>query len=430
MKTVLGLLLIVVLLLGGGLGFWYWQEHKDAAVSFRTAVVERGDVWATISATGSVQPEEQVDVGAQVVGQIRSLGRDPKDNTRFVDFCSVVEKGTVLAQLDDTLYKARVAQSRANLKRANGEEELAKAKLLQTERDWERARRAGPQGAVSGLTLDLLQSNYDAAKAAQIVSSANVDQARETLAEAEANLGYTTIRSPVNGTIIQRKVNVGQTVVASLNAPSMFIIATDLTKMQVWAAVNEADVGSIYLGQPVRFVVDSWPNEVFNGKVFQIRLNASITQNVVIYTVVVVTDNSHGKLMPNQTANLQFDVSQRSNVLQVPNSALRWRPQMQIVAPDAREVYQKILKRKAATPLSRNSVSEEDRQTGYVWVQDGSQVRPIKVRVGITDGTVTEITDGDLEEGMEVITGETTQNGNDQSASPFTPQYGNKKQEK
>ncbi|HXG11287.1 MAG TPA: efflux RND transporter periplasmic adaptor subunit [Gemmataceae bacterium] len=428
MKAILGLLVAMAVLVGGGLGLWYWQERNHTGTAFRTAAVERGTVWATISATGTVMPEERIDVGAQVAGQIKAFGRDPRDSSRPIDFCSVVEEGTVLAQLDDTLFKARVAQARANLQKAEAEMEQAQARLLQAERDWERARRLGSQRAVSGLDFDTVQANYESAKALVAVAKANVAQAQAALQEAEINLGYTTIRSPVKGVIIERKVNVGQTVVANLNAPSLFIIATDLTRMQVWAAVNEADIGNIYPGQAVQFTVDSRPGETFTGVVYQIRLNATTTQNVVIYTVVVNTDNSHGKLLPNQTANLLFDVQRRENVLVVPNSALRWRPQLHLVVPEAREEYARLLRRKAAAAAGRSG-EDEAVGRGYLWVEEDGLVRPIPVRTGITDGTVTEIVAGDISEGTLVVTGEVGSGNNEQTVNPFTPQFNRNKQQ-
>src|SRR5207249_3200763 len=173
---------------------------------------------------------------------------------------------------------------------------------------------------------------YETSKSALAVGEASVAQARAALQQAEINLGYTTIRSPVKGVIVDRRVNVGQTVVASLNAPSLFLIAKDLTRMQIWASVNEADIGQIHAGQAVRFSVDAFPHQTFRGDVAQIRLNANMTQNVVTYTVVVNTDNTNGKLLPYMTANLNFELSQRNDVLLVSNSALRWRPQIQQVA--------------------------------------------------------------------------------------------------
>lgn len=428
MKAILCVLTVLAVCLGGGIGFWYWQGLNHQGTTFRTVPVERGNVWSAISATGTVMAEERIDVGAQVAGQIKSFGRDPRDPSRPIDFCSVVEEGTILAQLDDTVFRSRVAQMKANLHRAEAEVELAQARVLQTAGEWERAQRLGPQRVVSGADYDLARANHETAKASLAVSVASVELARASLQEAETNLSYTTIRSPVKGVIIDRRVNVGQTVVASLSAPSLFIISPDLSRMQVWAAVNEADVGQVYPGQPVRFRVDSRPNEVFTGQVYQIRLNATMTQNVVIYTVVVNTDNSDGKLLPSLTANLQFDVSRRENVLTLPNSALRWKPQLQAVAPDARDEYAKSLRRKAAATAGRASSAEEERLM-TVWVQEGGFVRPVRVRTGISDGTVTELVDSLLEEGAAVVIGEAGQNGGDHTVNPFTPQFGRPKQQ-
>ena len=209
-----------------------------------------------------------------------------------------------------------------------------KAKLFQAEADWQRAQQLGPSEALSQSDFDAARAAYDVARANLKVGQAAVLQAKEAVSQSEAvlkkarqNLDYCTIRSPVKGVIIDRRVNIGQTVVASLSAPSLFLIARDLKKMQVWASVNEADIGSIRAGQPVTFTVDALPGKTFRGEVGKIRLNATMTQNVVTYTVEVNTDNSDGQLIPYLTANLKFMVSERKNVLLVPNAALRWIPQ-------------------------------------------------------------------------------------------------------
>ncbi len=316
---------------------------------YRTAPVKRGELLATISATGTVEPEEVIDVGAQVAGQISSFGRDKTGKP--IDYGSVVEAEMVLAQIDDSLYAADVAmanaqlqQAQAGVKRAEADLGQLKAKHYQAERDWERAQKLGPSDALSEASYDAYRSAYEMAKANLAVGEAAIQQARKTAAHAEAtlqrtqrNLGYCTIKSPVNGVIIDRRVNIGQTVVASLNAPSLFLIAKDLKRMQVWVSVNEADIGAIHPGQPVRFTVDAYPGEVFHGEVGKIRLNASMTQNVVTYTVEVITDNSSGRLLPYLTANVQFEIGRRTNVLLVPNAALRWSPLPDEVVPQYRE---------------------------------------------------------------------------------------------
>src|SRR5262245_13756668 len=193
MKAILAFVSVLGVVGGSIFGYRFWQDQNHSHTSFRAAAVARGNVWATISATGTVRPEEIIDVGAQVAGRIESFGRDPRDSSRTIDFNSVVHKNTVLAQLDDTLFKSRVAQMRASLRRAEAEVDLAQARLVQTEREWERARRLGPQRAVSGLDIDTAQANFETTRAAEAVARANAELARAALAEAEINLGYTTI---------------------------------------------------------------------------------------------------------------------------------------------------------------------------------------------------------------------------------------------
>ena len=339
--------LLVVLGLIGGIT-WYLSGAGHTSVSYRTAPVKRGDLLATISATGTVEPEEVIDVGAQVAGQIISFGKDK--NAKTIDYGSTVEEGTVLAQIDDSLYAADVALASAQLlvaktgvRRAEADLGQLKAKLYQAERDWKRAEKLGPSDALAEASYDAYKSAYETAQANTAVGEAAIVQARDTVAQVQAtlqraqrNLSYCTITSPVKGVIIDRRVNIGQTVVSSLNAPSLFLIAKDLKRMQIWVSVNEADIGNIHPGQPVRFTVDAYPGEEFHGEVGKIRLNATMTQNVVTYTVEVTTDNSSGKLLPYLTANVEFELGRSNNVLLVPNAALRWTPQPERVAPKFR----------------------------------------------------------------------------------------------
>src|SRR5438132_7803788 len=348
MKKVLVPLLVLVILGGGGMGAYRWYQNSNQRTQFRTVTMERGDLLATINATGTVEPEEVIDVGAQGVGQIRSFGREPRDSSKLIDFGSPVEEGTVLAQIDDSVYASQVEQARANLKRAEADLQQLKAKLHQTERDWRRAEKMRPTKAIAEVDYDTALAVYETAQSALAVGDAPVEQARASLKQAEISLGYCTIRSPVKGVIVDRRVNVGQTVVSSLNAPSLFLLAKDLRRLQVWASVNEADIGNIKPGQAVTFTVDAFPDRVFKGAVApdQPRLNASMTQNVVTYTVVVITDNSDGVLKPYLTANLLFEVSRQSQVLLVPNTALRWKPNPQQVVPEARDDYIRAQRRK------------------------------------------------------------------------------------
>jgi HlyD family secretion protein len=427
MKKVITFALFLLLVLGGVAGAWYWQNRAAARPAFRTAMVERGDLEAVISATGTLEPEEVIDVGAQVAGRIERFGKDPHDPTKTINYGSRVEDGTVLAELDPALYQSRRDGAKADLEKSKADLKQQEAKALQAERDMSRARELASRNVLSASEFDVAQAAHGTAQANILVSKAAIAQAEAALSEAETNLKYTVIRSPVKGVIIERRVNVGQTVVASLSAPSLFLIAKDLTKIEVWASVNEADIGQIKIGQPVRFNVDTHPGRVFEGKVvrqgdYPNRLNANMTQNVVTYTVVVSTDNSDGLLLPYLTANLQFVVSEKNDALLVPNAALRWRPQINQVAPEFRAAYAKGPQRRKLN--GDKSAGEE----GAVWVIDRNHVRPVRVRIGLSDGANTEILGGDLPEGTEIVVGELRQDNGNDASNPFTVQmFGGKK---
>ena len=428
------LILAAVLAVIAGAALWWGRGARGPQTVFRTAPVTRGDLVATINATGTVEPEEVVDVGAQVAGLIQAFGTDKRGKP--IDYGSVVGVGTVLARIDATLYaadvdtaKAQVQQAQANQISAAANIEQMKAKLLQAQADWERAQRLGPSEALAPSAFDQYRANYEVAKANLAVAVAAVEQARATLVQAQAalgkaqqNLGYCTITSPVEGVIIDRRVNIGQTVVSSLSAPSLFLIAKDLKRMQVWASVNEADIGTIHPGQAVTFTVDAFPDRVFHGHVGKIRLNATMTQNVVTYTVEVNTDNADGTLLPYLTANAKFEAGRRHLVLQVPNAALRWIPQPGQIAPD--------LPRRSggSAGAGREGNGSPPAGRGTLWIEQGTLVRPIAVTTGLTDGTQTEVSSPELGENQRVIVGEMTADvagataGQSGGTSPFLPQ--------
>jgi len=350
-------------------GAWYWWNSGTAPVHYKTAVVDRGPITSVVTATGTVNPVVSVQVGSQVSGKIAKL---------FADFNSVVTQGQVLAQIDQAPFQARVSQTRAAVKSARGN--LAKAKIMAAQRKLERDRMAKlrKQAFVAQADLDLAETNYRDAEANVEVLQYTLDQAEATLASAELDLGYTTIYSPVNGIVVSRNVDVGQTVAATFQTPTLFVIAQDLTQMQVDANVSEADIGGVTEGKGANFRVDAYPKQFFEGTVTQVR-NAPINiQNVVTYDVVITVDNRELKLKPGMTANVTIVTARKEDPLRVPNGALRFRmPNMPI-----------------------------EKKATLVWVlnEDNKPTR-IEIATGIADSLSTEIAEGALKEGDRVIVG-------------------------
>ncbi len=404
------LLLMIALLWGGGaLGVWYWNDAHAQKISYRTVGARKGDLRSTINATGTIEPVEVVEVGAQVPGQVQSFGADLTDPKKTISYGSQVEPRTVLAKLDDALYRTRVDQARGRLAKAEADVQQAEVKLGQVERERDRTQklRSHDTRIVPIQEYDAALTNDESARATLSVARAAFAVARADLAEAEVNLDFTTIRSSVRGVILDRRVNLGQTVAAGPGVPSLFLIARDLQRLEIWSSVNEADIGSIHQGQLVRFNVSSLPRETFEGKVSQIRLNASMNQNVVTYTVVVSVDNSSGKLLPYLTARLTFEVEVRRNVMLVPNAAIRWQPRVQNVVPEARETYAMNLRRRAPdrSDPSRPDRDLPDEPRGTVWLRESDLVRPVEVQIGLSDGVLTEIRADGLDEGTQVVVG-------------------------
>jgi HlyD family secretion protein len=446
---------VIILLIIGGVAAsiaWYSRRSNGSEISYRTAKVERGDLQATIGATGTVEPEEVVDIGARVSGEIKTFGKDKAG--KEIDYCSEIEEGAILAQIDDSVYLAQVDQATAQLQSARASVQSSEAnlkqleaKLYQAQRDWDRAQKLGPSEALAQSSFDSYQSAFETAKANIAVGQAAIEQAKAEVAQAQAsfqvakrNLGYCTIKSPVSGVIIDRRVNIGQTVASSLNAPSLFLIAKDLKKMQVWVSVNEAAVGSIQPGQPVTFKINSFGEREFKGQVGKVRLNASMTQNVVNYVVEVNTDNSDGSLLPYLTADVKFEIAKRQNILRVPNAALRWAPQMEQVAAPYRKskLVTSLLQTDTDGPAAKPGADVKpvipESLPDVVWISDGSQyVRPLAVKAGLTDDIMTEIEPmaggmepGEFKEDMLVVLGEEIQkadDGNSGTVNPFTPQF-------
>src|SRR5579862_1212432 len=395
-------LAVPVVVLAGGI--WWWHSRGGEKLSFTTTEVKRGDAVATISASGTIEPLEVVDIGAQVEGRNSAFGTDAAGKT--VDYGSTVAEGSLLAKIDDSVYAADLSVSKAGLLSAQANLEQMNAKLAQAEAEWKRAQDLYASKLTAQVDYETDKANYEIARANVSVANSGVEQAKADLEKAQRNLDFCTINSPVSGVIIDRRVNEGQTVVSSLSAPSLFLIARDLTKMQIWVSVNEADVGRIKTGMPVDFTVDAFPNRDFKGTVGKVRLNAQMTQNVVLYTVQINIENPDKLLLPYLTANVKFVIDRANNALLVPNAALRWSPSsLAEVAPEARkenlvdppgEVHV------VAPPTEKNS--EKKRRT--LWVRSGDFVRPIEVTAGISDGVNTAVTADDLHEGDEVVTGD------------------------
>ena len=418
----------------GAAGAWWLWHNRHRAPMFHTAAVKRGDLVATISATGTVEPEQVVDVGCQVNGLLIAFGKDVNGNS--CDYGSVVEQNGVVALIDATLYvaavdmdKASLEQARANLVNAKANILLMKAKLWEAEADWHRAEKLGPGQSLAPTTYDQYKANYDEAVANLAVAVAQVDMAEaavhlaaETLKRDQATLAYCTVKSPVAGVIVDRRVNIGQTMVSSTSAPSIFLIAKDLKRIQVWASVNEADIGHIHPGQPVTFTVDAFGDQVFHAVVGKIRLNATMSQNVVTYTVEVNCDNSDGKLLPYLTTNLQFEIGRCQNVLLAPNASLRWTPRFNRTASQSGGAHTA-----AGHGVGGVAAGGATASHGTFWVAQGDTVRPINVHVGLTDGVWTEVSGDELTEGMPAITEEGKQEleGNQsEGTSPLIPQRG------
>ncbi len=363
-KILIGIVSVIVL----GIVAFFALKSRENELRFKTEKVIRGDITATVTATGTINPVTLISVGTQVSGTIKHI---------YADFNSPVKKGQLIAEIDPATFEARVEEAKANLFLAKANVEKAEAQLLDAKRTLERNKELFREGFIAKSSLDTSQTNYETAMAQVNATKAQVQQAEAALKYAETNLRYTKILSPVDGTVISRNVDVGQTVAATLQTPTLFTIAQDLTKMQINTNVDEADIGNIKVGQDVEFTVDAYPEITFKGKVSQVR-NAPITiQNVVTYDVVIKVDNPQLKLKPGMTTNVSIIIAKKNGVLKIPNSALRFSP------------------------------SGEDKSLRYkgqgVWIIEDKKPKRIEVVTGVSDGNYTELLTGNIKEGQEVI---------------------------
>ncbi len=416
-------------LVGGGFAAWYYMQGNDSTVTeFRTVEVVRDNFVNKVQATGTLEPQELVDVGAQVTGEIKEFGVDLAGNR--VDYGSEVKAGQLLARIDDTIVEldikraeASVAQARAQILTAQANISQAEVNKKKADRDLERAKKLGVGDALSQMDYDQYLTQAENAAASLQSAQAQLANAEAQLQSANAmleselrNRDYTRITTPVDGTIVVRQVNVGQTVVSNMSATTLFLVARDLRKMQIWASVNEADIAKVHAGQEVRYTVDALPNESFTGVVNKIRPNATMSSNVVTYIVEIDIENPDRKLLPYMSANANFIVKEVKDCLMVPEAAFDFRPAPEFIDPafagkhsrPERPVAPAVEGEGAAPePVTEPAVNAEG-ERALVWVQKGDKVAPVRVLRGESDGTrsiVTPLPGEKLEVGDKLVTG-------------------------
>jgi HlyD family secretion protein len=436
---------IIVILIGGGLLIFYMS--KNGAVKYKTVQVQNGSLRATVTATGTVNAVKTVLVGTQVSGTLKDL---------HVDFNSQVKKGQIIAEIDPATLQAQVDQARANMLAAKANVEKAKAMLEDAKKTRDRNRQLFSKNLIAKSDLDTSEATHDSNSAQVSASTAQVAQTEAALRFAEINLRYTKIVSPVDGIVVSRNVDVGQTVAASFQTPTLFTIAQDLTKMQIDTNIDEADIGKIKTGQDAEFSVDAYPDRTFRGIVEQIRIAPITVQNVVTYDVVIKVDNSDLTLKPGMTANVSVVVANKEKTLKIPNAALRFklpetagatvsakgstndkagarqpsggptvksenasgransgasdktggRPAGRTADGNGRPSGRPTgVDGRPATPKPAEGVAPTGQRAYPVWILENSKPKQVMVTTGISDGSFTEITSGDVSEGQEVIVG-------------------------
>jgi len=370
----------------------YRAAYARQTPQYRFVQIERGDMQSTVSATGTLGAVTTVSVGTQVSGQVADL---------LVDYNDHVKKGQLLARIDPTLAQQAVTDAEANLARV-------RAQALQASRDEARNKQLAIDGLIAKSALEQTQSAY-------VVADADVRSAQVAVDRAKQNLAYTNIYAPIDGVVVDRNVNKGQTVAASLSAPQLFLIANDLSQMQILAQVGESDIAQIREGQPVQFTVQALPSQTFKGTVQQVRLQSTTQDNVVNYTVVVSVSNPENKLLPGMTARVSFLTKSANDVLKVSNAALRFRPATTMAATTTN-----------SAPAQKSGASRQrSQQGGTLYTLDAKgQLQALRVRTGVTDGSMTEVQGKNLTEGMKVVAGmsqPTTQSAQTSTSASSTP---------
>ncbi|MGE0469273.1 MAG: efflux RND transporter periplasmic adaptor subunit [Nitrospira sp.] len=409
-------IILIISMLAIGLaigGYVFFNGERKVPVQYRTAAVERGSVISIVSATGTINPVVLVEVGTQVSGMIKSL---------HADFNSQVKAGETVAVIDPEPFKARREQAISNLEVARSNIARSKADLAQRKRELDRVQSLLPQQFVSQNDVDVALTNYQSAEAQLRVAEAQVRQAGAALNVADQELKYTVIRSPIEGIVVARNVEVGQTVAASFATPNLFLIALDLTKMQVNTNVSESDIGGMAEGQDAVFTVDAYPGESFTGSIRQVRLAPINIQNVVTYNVVVGVDNKDLRLKPGMTANVSIVVAQKDQTLKIPNAALRFTPPKS--ERNRHEVDGQVVSA-VEGPSTAKSDKQLSQKTIWKLTEDGS-LAPAPVQIGISDGIATEMLSGALKEGELVVVG-IEQSLGEEKGSELPPGFGSKK---
>jgi HlyD family secretion protein len=438
-KKIVWVIVILVVVVGVTLGLTVFKKGKNGQVKYKTETIGRGDIEALVVTSGTLNPIEIVDVGAQVSGKIEKL---------YADFNTPVTKGQIVAELDQEPLKMKIEQNEANYKSRMASLDRAKVTLSQAEKGYERSKSLFAKDLISIEEMDAAEASYLGAKSDLISAEATLSQAKSTLDLSKVDLSYAVIRAPVDGIVIVRKVNVGQTLQSSMTAPLLFQVATDLTKMKVECSVDESDIGKVKEGQKVRFTVEAYPNENFTGVVQQVRFSPETVQNVVTYTTIVNVENPQKKLLPGMTATVSIIVGEAKNVLRVSNSALRFTPNLSPAELEkmTQELRDKMTAQRQAAggqpgaptpsktaptgngqarPAGQGGQTTFNRQGGAsgaegqptrvrqqaprVWVLDKTgKLSMAFIRTGVSDTSYTEIVRSDLKEGDVVVTGTET----------------------
>lgn len=439
-------MVVLAVLVGAGLGLGLFKGGKNSKVKYRTDVITKGDIEATVVTSGTLDAVTVVDVGSQVSGKIAKL---------FADFNSPVKAGQIVAQLDLDLLQAKVDQNQSNYESSKARLEQAQVTLDTATKKRDRSMDLFNRKLISFEEQETAEANYLSAKSGLITAQSSVSQAQSQLDSSKVDRSYAIIRSPIDGVVVTRNVNLGQTVAASMTAPVLFKVASDLTKMQLSCAVDEADIGKMKDGQRVRFTVDAFPGETFNGSVRQVRLASTVVQNVVTYTCIVDAENPDLKLRPGMTATVSVIVGEAKGVLKVPNSAMRFTPTT-LDPKELEKLRADLQARMSGGPggqpgQRQNGQAGQAGQTGQtgqgggrqgggrqgggqaaemtpeqlariqqmarsrvrtggtVWaIDDAGKLTPYMIRTGLTDNTYSELRGAELKEGTKIITGEET----------------------